>query len=226
LRTLGQISGSTGYVIEPYLDYPQLLSQAMDVLPDTKCAPWALRREVIRTVGIVGALDPDQYHNFVPKTRKEGAVGGGYFAECTSESELLIVLDESVSLSRDGSVEEARSMSGPIKKLPFDSQVATEAKTLLPTLSSPRKWTRKKEDDQPAHLYMYEQYATVAQPLSRMLPPRRMIPSDDDFNLMVTIQALTRIFKDPTLAVYHDMVMQAIMYVYLQFPWSKMCLFP
>ena len=53
-----------------------------------------------------------------------------------------------------------------------------------------------------------------------------MIPSDDDFNLMVTIQALTRIFKDPTLAVQHDMVMQAIMYVYLQFPWSKMCPFP
>ena len=88
--------------------------------------------------------------------------------------------------------------------------------TLLPTLSSPRKWTRKKEDDQPAHLYMYEQYATVAQALSRMLPPRRMIPSDDDFNLMVTIQALTRIFKDPTLAVHHNMVMQAIMYVIVE----------
>ena len=52
LRTLGQISGSTGYVIEPYLDYPQLLSQAIDVLPGTKCAPWVLQREVIRTVGI------------------------------------------------------------------------------------------------------------------------------------------------------------------------------
>jgi serine/threonine-protein kinase mTOR len=86
-RTLGQITRSTGYVVRPYLDYPRLLvPQATDVLPGTKRAPWALRREVIRTLGIVGALDPEQYPSFADKTRKGGAVGGGYFAERESES--------------------------------------------------------------------------------------------------------------------------------------------
>jgi len=42
LMTLGQIAGSTGYVIRPYIDYPNLLSEATDVLPGTKRAPWSL----------------------------------------------------------------------------------------------------------------------------------------------------------------------------------------
>lgn len=56
LRTLGQIAGSTGYVIRPYLDYPMLLAQATDILPATKRAPWSLRREVIRTLGLLGTI--------------------------------------------------------------------------------------------------------------------------------------------------------------------------
>jgi serine/threonine-protein kinase mTOR len=59
LRTLGQIVGSTVYVIQPYIDYPRLLSQATDILPGTKRAPWSLRQEVIRTLGVLEALDPD-----------------------------------------------------------------------------------------------------------------------------------------------------------------------
>ncbi len=56
LKTLGQISGNTNYVIDPYLEYPELLSQAASVLPGTKRAPWALRQQVIRTLGILGEL--------------------------------------------------------------------------------------------------------------------------------------------------------------------------
>eukprot|EP00536_Pseudo-nitzschia_multiseries_P002882 jgi/Psemu1/318014/estExt_fgenesh1_pm.C_410004 len=70
LRTLAQIAGSTGYVIQPYIDYPKLLSQATDILPGTKRAPWSLRREVIRTLGVLGALDPDLYNIVAPQARK------------------------------------------------------------------------------------------------------------------------------------------------------------
>ena len=53
-RTLGLLAGNTGYVVDPYLDFPRLLFQAASVLPGTKKAPWALRQEVIRTFGILG----------------------------------------------------------------------------------------------------------------------------------------------------------------------------
>ena len=79
LRTLGQIAGSTGYVIKLYIDFPNVLPQAIDVLPASKRAPWSLRREVIRTLGIIGALDPDRYKKVLSKKGQDGAGGVGYF---------------------------------------------------------------------------------------------------------------------------------------------------
>ena len=70
------------------------------------------------------------------------------------------------------------------------------------------------DDDLPAHLSMYEQYAMVAQPVSSHTPARRMTPADDEFYPTVTIQALMRVFKDSSLAVHHGMVMQAIMFIF------------
>ncbi|GMI42586.1 hypothetical protein TrCOL_g13342, partial [Triparma columacea] len=60
LRTLGQLVGATGYVVTPYLAYPNLMPIAVAVLPGTKNAPWNLRCEVLRTFGILGALDPQK----------------------------------------------------------------------------------------------------------------------------------------------------------------------
>lgn len=56
LHTLGQVCGSTGYVITPLVDYPQLLPALGRILRtdptrDTK-------REVMKVLGILGALDP------------------------------------------------------------------------------------------------------------------------------------------------------------------------
>ena len=100
MKTLGQIAGGTGYVITPYLDFPQLLPIAADILPATKRAPWALRREVIRTLGILGALDPDRYFNH--KARQTGGTGGGYFIEGeeddAAEEELLAAKEAELKL--------------------------------------------------------------------------------------------------------------------------------
>ena len=81
LWALGKIAFGTSYVVTPYLDYPQLLTQASDILPTTKRASWDLRREVFRTFGILGALDPDRFGS----TRKGGGKGGGYFVELEDE---------------------------------------------------------------------------------------------------------------------------------------------
>ena len=175
LRTLGQIASSTGYVIRPYLDNPQLLSQVTNILPATKRAPWSLRREVIRTLGIVGALDPDRYHGVATMTRKSGAVGGAYFEEMD------------VHPLGDGTV--TKNSVSEVGNVDVD-------------------------DDQPAFLFMYEQYAMVAQPVSTLPPARRLNPSSEDFYPTVAIQALMRIFRDPALAVHHSMVIQAIMFIF------------
>ncbi|XP_041480411.1 serine/threonine-protein kinase mTOR-like [Lytechinus variegatus] len=56
LWTLGQLVESTGYVVEPYNKYPNLLDVLLNFLK-TEQSP-TLRRETIRVLGLLGALDP------------------------------------------------------------------------------------------------------------------------------------------------------------------------
>lgn len=205
--TLGQIAGATGYVIRPYLDYPDLLPQASDVLPGTKRAPWALRREVIRCLGVLGALDPDRYQVVAAKTRKGGAVGGAYFEE---QEESGLVKDTSKDISQDP--EEAHTARvGPASAGLVPSSEPITAKEQDNQTSNS---VFDNDDDLPAYLSMYEQYAMVVQPVSSMPPARRITPSDELFYPTVAIQALMRIFRDPSLAVHHGMVIQAIMFIF------------
>ena len=56
LRTLGHVCSSTGYVIQPLVEYPQLLQVLSRIL---KTEPTqSVRREVIKVLGVLGALDP------------------------------------------------------------------------------------------------------------------------------------------------------------------------
>ena len=197
LRTLGQIAGSTGYVIRPYLDYPLLLAQATDILPATKRAPWSLRREVIRTLGILGALDPDRYYTVARKNRKRGAVGGAYFEEIDA-GELPSEFDSS-ALSQPNAIRKQQRQR-------YDR----------PAFAVERKgWSTKKEEEElPGYLFMYEQYSTAAVPVSKLPPAKRMTPAHEDFYPSVAIQALMRIFRETTLAVHHGMVIQAVMFIF------------
>ena len=56
LHTLGQVCSSTGYVIAPLIDHPSLLGILGRILRTELTQP--VRREVIKVLGILGALDP------------------------------------------------------------------------------------------------------------------------------------------------------------------------
>nr|XP_022907797.1 target of rapamycin [Onthophagus taurus] len=56
LCTLGQLVGATGHVIQPYTEYPALLDVLINFLKTEQHA--FIRRETIRVLGLLGALDP------------------------------------------------------------------------------------------------------------------------------------------------------------------------
>ncbi|KDR80665.1 hypothetical protein GALMADRAFT_222261 [Galerina marginata CBS 339.88] len=56
LHTLGQVCSSTGYVIAPLVEYPQLLPLLGRILRTE--SNQSVRREVVKVLGILGALDP------------------------------------------------------------------------------------------------------------------------------------------------------------------------
>ena len=216
LNTLGKIAYGTSYVISPYLDYPMLLTQASDILPSAKKASWDLRREVFRTLGILGALDPDQ----VPGTsRKGGGKGGGYFVELEDErggalSSSTIPNNSSAkrpdwNILRDQSgMVSASLQSRNISSAPADLRLITSSPEGGGPGPRPKSKHKDSDNDDPAHLYMYEQYAMTAQPLSQLSPARRLSPSDEVFYPTVAVQGLMRILKDSSLSTLHGMVMK------------------
>ncbi|OJT05171.1 Phosphatidylinositol 3-kinase tor1 [Trametes pubescens] len=56
LHTLGQLCSSTGYVIQPLVEHPQLLQILERILKAESSQ--AVRREVVKVLGTLGALDP------------------------------------------------------------------------------------------------------------------------------------------------------------------------
>ncbi|XP_042517087.1 serine/threonine-protein kinase TOR isoform X2 [Macadamia integrifolia] len=56
VATLGHVVQSTGYVIAPYNEYPQLLGLLLKLLIGELA--WSTRREALKVLGIMGALDP------------------------------------------------------------------------------------------------------------------------------------------------------------------------
>ncbi|OIV92587.1 hypothetical protein TanjilG_07578 [Lupinus angustifolius] len=59
VATLGQVVQSTGYVITPYNEYPLLLVLLLKLLNGELV--WSTRREVLKVLGIMGALDPHMH---------------------------------------------------------------------------------------------------------------------------------------------------------------------
>ncbi|KAH8916272.1 hypothetical protein BT69DRAFT_1340381 [Atractiella rhizophila] len=59
LKALGQLAGNAGYVIEPFLEYKALLPTLRSILVNEAGSGGpATRREVVKVLGILGALDP------------------------------------------------------------------------------------------------------------------------------------------------------------------------
>nr|UIB01653.1 serine/threonine-protein kinase mTOR [Propylea japonica] len=56
LKTLGQLVGATGHIIQPYSRYPNLLDVLINFLKTEQQR--SIRRETLRVLGLLGALDP------------------------------------------------------------------------------------------------------------------------------------------------------------------------
>ncbi|KAH8170261.1 FAT domain-containing protein [Sarocladium implicatum] len=67
LHALGQLASNSGYVIAPYLEYPQLLEILQGIIR-TEGQRGPLRQETIKLLGILGALDPYKYQQVEEQT--------------------------------------------------------------------------------------------------------------------------------------------------------------
>ncbi|KAL2355347.1 TOR1 phosphatidylinositol 3-kinase [Cryomyces antarcticus] len=66
LRTLGQLASNSGYVIDPYTEHPELLNILVKIVKQEQAGP--LRRETVRLLGILGALDPYKHQQVMEQS--------------------------------------------------------------------------------------------------------------------------------------------------------------
>lgn len=71
LRTLSELVESTGYVVSPFEDYKDLLPTILNLLKTE--TEWSVRREVIRVLGVLGALDPYRFRRYEAELRRQEA---------------------------------------------------------------------------------------------------------------------------------------------------------
>jgi serine/threonine-protein kinase mTOR len=70
LRTLGQLASHSGYVIDPYLEHPQLLTILTNIIKIEQAGQ--LRRETVKLLGTLGALDPYRHQLLIEATDDTG----------------------------------------------------------------------------------------------------------------------------------------------------------
>ncbi|GAX78992.1 hypothetical protein CEUSTIGMA_g6432.t1 [Chlamydomonas eustigma] len=69
VKTLGQIVESTGSVMTPYMDFPQLLAVLLKMLHEGSAD---IRKDVMKVLGIIGALDPHTHKTNQASLKGEG----------------------------------------------------------------------------------------------------------------------------------------------------------
>ncbi len=72
LKTLGQLASSSGYVIKPLLEYPQLLGILLGLLRSEQSQD--VKRETVRVLGILGAVDPYKHREIEQSPSNKASV--------------------------------------------------------------------------------------------------------------------------------------------------------
>ncbi|KAL9713509.1 phosphatidylinositol kinase- protein kinase tor1 [Leucoagaricus gongylophorus] len=121
LHALGQVCSSTGHVITPLIDYPQLVPLLSRILRME--ATKNVRREVVKVLGILGALDPYRRKsrpdddavgekavaavNQVPIAQHNAVSGADDYFQTVVINSLLVILKDQASSSHHHTVIEA-----------------------------------------------------------------------------------------------------------------------
>ena len=74
LRALTQVILHTGHVITPYIQWKGLMRVLLNLL--RVGVAWGVRREVMKLIGVLGALDPYRFKDLVGEAEGEKAQGG------------------------------------------------------------------------------------------------------------------------------------------------------
>jgi hypothetical protein len=190
IRTLGDLVSATGLAVVPYLRYPHLLPNLLELLFKTSLnTPWSLRMETLRTLGLLGALEVGKYASI---TNHLKALDKLHMEKITLSIIPAAVEDTNARDRADSAASTTQQLQN------LKAEISLEVDNA----------------DAPAHLSMYSQCMmnSLHEPSNK--EEQRRTPSDDDYYPVVAITALMKIMRDKTLQTHHSAVAQAIMSIF------------
>ena len=196
LHTLGQLASNAGYVIKPYLEYPQLLEILQSIIRgEPQHGP--LRQETIKLMGILGALDP--YKHQVQLISSSTPLHHAHFSSLSLATPTMADSDD-----EGGEAEDCDPM--PPRRAKQAQQV--------PNAPFPRKTkTKKQQVEERTPQTQRRPEATQLTDVSLMMGG--LTPSQEDYYPTVVINALLQILKDQSLLQWHGNVVDAIMSIFI-----------
>lgn len=243
VKTLGQFVKSTGLVVRPYLQYPQLLPKTLELLcRSTLSQSQSFRIELLRTVGLLGALEPHRYSAIVgylqatSKVNDRGDTSSDEKAEKRSGGSHGL---GSVSQDRD---RDGRGVfvgrSGQREKERAES-ISLHEKSLAASKYDAPDWLKGSTDrrsnsameehfvhtdsllfgdsaDAPSYLFMYEQsfMRSISVPPQGKTMQAKLSAGSDDFYPRVALASLIKILQDPALTLHHSTATQTIIQIF------------
>ncbi|TDH73380.1 hypothetical protein CCR75_008691 [Bremia lactucae] len=226
IKTLGQLVSSTGYVILPYHEYPELLDLLCQALQKSGDAFESLRVEAGRTLGVLGALDPYNLRLF--HLQKQGKLTDAkkkefrFSANAVVASEVFnLMAIEAKPLENlttnalnfgqsvaNGSVVGIRIGNGNGGSGALDGSGEEEAQRLGRSLHlTPARKVAESDKQTSGKLTNI----ILEVPPDDLLPS--MIPDSSQYFPTVAINALIRILLEPRNSVHYQGTFMAIMYI-------------
>lgn len=197
LRTLGQLASNAGYVIKPYLDYPQLLEILQSIIRgEPQHGP--LRQETIKLMGILGALDPYKYQ--VQILSSSVPLHHAHFSSLSFASPNMA--------DSDDEEDEAEDRSHVPRPRP-----ANEPQDQQRKMRDSNAKTRQQQVEERTPQTQRRPEATQLTDVSLMMGG--LTPSQEDYYPTVVINALLQILKDQSLLQWHGNVVDAIMSIFI-----------
>ena len=235
VRTLDLLVRNTGAVMLPYIQFPALLPALMEIVRRRTAQPWGLRKEALRAIGTLGALDPHRYHLTQAWVRSgaqsaggRAARGGGASsensAEATDEAAVHPLQAAAAGLRPPvvtfAEADEGDALDAGLHVLEDGRATADGgARTPLPTATSEGPSEGATAQGGPLAPPGATGGADDEDPVLRTdIPASRilttMVADPEDFYPTVALSALLRILQDPSLTTHHSLVLQAVTWVF------------
>lgn len=228
-RTLGQLVNASGLVVTPFLQYPQLLPLTLELLSKGDVSiPWTLRTEILRTIGLIGALDPRKYEHVLGQLTATPSNDSNEISItkiCRKDIGELYLGEGCVRKFSDDAVHTfdlastiqvtswTRDRSGSLSK-DKDESKQTIQNSHTEALVRAAIQINGVDADLHSEGALYKLTTMHAQSYPTQPDEPKLTPQNEDYYPKISLSHLMKILRDPTLSMHHPSATQAIMQIF------------